>query len=280
MSRNKKRRSGPARVPSSLPGKLEQVGVVTEDMKLPVGSAVIQCILTDNDFSVRSVLIGHTEVDPMNAAHRFVAEVFSLSPQIMQKINGGAPVTMPSVEDIDRQIMGDSSAIRAMNELANKRAKSTDDLRKLDAMRGPAGAAMSPLAGIVSPPFEDDPDPEGTEYLQDPHMGDVVTPDDAAMSPPLEGITGTIDLKLNDAQMVEAGAAMQQNAAQDASDAAQGQQNSTQQERDSKIPEQQAVFSRPECIFNYCPHPEVCQESCLQQSTVRELEKPAEGEGG
>lgn len=265
MSRNKKRRSGPARVPSSLPGKLEQVGVVTEDMKLPVGSAVIQCILTDNDFSVRSVLIGHTEVDPMNAAHRFVAEVFALIPQIMQKINGGAPVTMPSVEDIDRQIMGDPSAIHAMNERASRDA---------------AGAAMSPLARSVSPPFEDDPDPEGTEYLQDPHMGDVVTPDDAAMSPPLEGITGTIDLKLNDAQMVEAGAAMQQNAVQGASDAAQRQQNSTQQERDSKILEQQAVFSRSECVFNYCPHPEVCQESCLQQSAVKELEKPAEGEGG
>lgn len=26
------------------------------------------------------------------------------------------------------------------------------------------------------------------------------------------------------------------------------------------------VFSRPECIFNYCPHPENCKESCLAPS--------------
>lgn len=25
------------------------------------------------------------------------------------------------------------------------------------------------------------------------------------------------------------------------------------------------VFSRPECIFNYCPNPERCQEKCEQQ---------------
>ena len=29
------------------------------------------------------------------------------------------------------------------------------------------------------------------------------------------------------------------------------------------------VFSRKECIFNYCPHPDKCKEECLTQNQRR-----------
>jgi hypothetical protein len=42
------------------------------------------------------------------------------------------------------------------------------------------------------------------------------------------------------------------------------------------------VFSRPECIFNYCPHPENCKESCLAPAGPSHvkgtIEHPAEPE--
>lgn len=28
------------------------------------------------------------------------------------------------------------------------------------------------------------------------------------------------------------------------------------------------VFRRPECIFNYCPHPEHCQNECLKKAST------------
>lgn len=29
------------------------------------------------------------------------------------------------------------------------------------------------------------------------------------------------------------------------------------------------VFARPECVFNYCPHPELCQEKCQSAAEER-----------
>ena len=30
------------------------------------------------------------------------------------------------------------------------------------------------------------------------------------------------------------------------------------------IKRRQPVYSRPECVFNYCPHPDQCQGNCQQ----------------
>lgn len=37
------------------------------------------------------------------------------------------------------------------------------------------------------------------------------------------------------------------------------------EEGDPRITNETEVFSRPECIFNYCPHAEDCKEKCINK---------------
>lgn len=37
------------------------------------------------------------------------------------------------------------------------------------------------------------------------------------------------------------------------------------------------VYSRPECIFNYCPHPEVCQKRGCQSLRAKEQKEERHG---
>ena len=34
----------------------------------------------------------------------------------------------------------------------------------------------------------------------------------------------------------------------------------------SKIPTQDNVYSRAECLFNYCPSPEICADGCMHRA--------------
>jgi len=67
---------------------------VTEDLKLPDGSTVIQCVLHRNaegnggHLDFRAVTIGCDEYDSMNPAHRFLTAVVKRLPDIMAEISG------------------------------------------------------------------------------------------------------------------------------------------------------------------------------------------------
>lgn len=231
MSRNKKIRS---RTAPPRP-KLEETTVITADMLLPAGSASIQCILTEGSFTVRSVLIGATEMDPMNPVHRFLSAIWPMIPELVKQASGSGAVTVPTGAAIDDQIRGNTEAIDALNALASKTSHTTDDMRKLDAM--PANAAgkggLAPDTGLA---------PEDVD----------------AVSPP-EGIVGTINMKLEDAFLSDPNAP-----------------TAGQRAAELDAAKQHAVFSRPECVFQYCPHPDECQESCLNKAAMKALAPPSE----
>jgi hypothetical protein len=72
--------------------QLEETNVVTEDMKLPPGSAVIQCILHTNEdgnggfLDVRAVTIGSNILDMANPAHRFIAAVSERMEELLTQV--------------------------------------------------------------------------------------------------------------------------------------------------------------------------------------------------
>lgn len=37
-----------------------------------------------------------------------------------------------------------------------------------------------------------------------------------------------------------------------------------------------AVFSRAECVFNYCPHPDLCRDACITSAGRRALSEGGE----
>lgn len=73
---------------------LKETEVVTQDMRLPDGSTVIQCILVEGEdgsvqLDFRCITIGASEYNPANPAHRFLQAVAERLPELMEEIAGG-----------------------------------------------------------------------------------------------------------------------------------------------------------------------------------------------
>lgn len=79
--------------------------VVTEDMRLPDGSTVIQCILHRDEsgkaghLDFRCITVGATEFDPTNPAHRFLNAVADRIEEIMAEVTGGTAEFLPEEND-------------------------------------------------------------------------------------------------------------------------------------------------------------------------------------
>jgi hypothetical protein len=74
--------------------KLEETNVITEDMRLPEGSAVIQCVLVQDPngnggyMDVRAITVGADHLDPANPAHRWLQAVSRRMDEIMREVVG------------------------------------------------------------------------------------------------------------------------------------------------------------------------------------------------
>jgi hypothetical protein len=83
---------------------VEVTHIVTEDMRLPAGSTVVQCILhQDQDggtqLDIRCVTIGVDQYDESNPAHRFLSVVANHLPEIMAEVSENAEmVTTGNIE--------------------------------------------------------------------------------------------------------------------------------------------------------------------------------------
>jgi hypothetical protein len=73
--------------------ELQPTAVVTEDMRLPAGSSVIQCILHRSEegafMDVRCMTIGGADLDMGNPTHRFMMAVHDRIEEIMAQVAGG-----------------------------------------------------------------------------------------------------------------------------------------------------------------------------------------------
>jgi hypothetical protein len=135
------------------PSQLEEVKLATEDMRLPPGSAVIQCILTAGAFSVRTILVGTVPnetptFDPLNVAHRFANAVFQRMEEIMAEVNGGGAVYTSSAAEIEMQIGGDDSALQ--RAIAQVEAGGIAEFGSLP----PSGVVAAPDAKPYDPEFD------------------------------------------------------------------------------------------------------------------------------
>lgn len=90
--------------------QLEETNVVTEDMKLPPGSAVIQCILHRNEdglggfLDVRAVTIGSSVLDMSNPAHRFVAAVSERMEEILTQVGEMSELQKIPADDVEARL--------------------------------------------------------------------------------------------------------------------------------------------------------------------------------
>jgi hypothetical protein len=101
---------------------LRPTDVVTEDMKLPAGSAVIQAILhRDADdpklvsIDFRFVTIGTTQLKLANPTHRFLQAVQRRMDEIMAEVTGGIEVGFTATDDdvIEARLRGVQPGIEA-----------------------------------------------------------------------------------------------------------------------------------------------------------------------
>lgn len=85
---------------------LEQVGAVTEDMKLPSGSAVLQMIIhktaEGGTLDTRIVLVGALEVEPNNPAHRLAMILQNRLPELIEEATGITCNAVDAAEIEDR----------------------------------------------------------------------------------------------------------------------------------------------------------------------------------
>jgi hypothetical protein len=97
--------------------ELQPTAVVTEDMRLPAGSSVIQCILHRSEegafMDVRCMTIGGTELDMGNPTHRFMMAVHDRIEEIMAQVAGGPEkVFALDASEVEERLM-------AANEVMN-----------------------------------------------------------------------------------------------------------------------------------------------------------------
>jgi hypothetical protein len=100
---------------NDLNNRLEETNVVTEDMKLPAGSAVLQAVIVkdkhgDGGFlDIRAIAVGCNSLDMRNPAHRFLQAVSNRMDEIMAEVSGGLPY-----EEVDPSVIEEH--ILAANE--------------------------------------------------------------------------------------------------------------------------------------------------------------------
>lgn len=89
---------------NAAPYPMEVTRIVTDDMRLPAGSTVVQCILHqaengDKQLDIRCVTIGADQYDENNPAHRFLSVVANRLPEIMAEVSENAEmVTTGNIE--------------------------------------------------------------------------------------------------------------------------------------------------------------------------------------
>jgi len=94
--------------------------VVTEDMKLPDGSAVFQIIQNISEdgeqgkLDMRGVLIGCETYDPGNAAHRVLAVINNMADQIIAMALPGSSVQRERAQDIEQRIVENGERVNGM----------------------------------------------------------------------------------------------------------------------------------------------------------------------
>src|SRR5258708_3838698 len=85
---------------------LEQVGAVTEDMKLPSGSAVLQMIIhktaEGGTLDTRIVLVGALEVEPNTPAHGLAMILQNRLPELIEEATGITCNAVDAAEIEDR----------------------------------------------------------------------------------------------------------------------------------------------------------------------------------
>lgn len=93
--------------------RVDPVGL-TEDMRLPDGSAVFQIILNTKDgqpnIDMRGVLIGATGYDPTNPAHRICGVIQNRISEIVDEATGGE-IVQETTDDIEARLRVDPAAI-------------------------------------------------------------------------------------------------------------------------------------------------------------------------
>jgi hypothetical protein len=128
--------------------KITPVAGVTEDMKLPNGSAVFQIINTTKDGSphldMRGVLVGGTEYDPLNPAHRILATINNQIDALVAVATGGE-VQSETAEAVENRLaaeqgepgivagydLSDANLARERHELTETEAARQDKLAAL-----------------------------------------------------------------------------------------------------------------------------------------------------
>jgi len=138
--------------------EITPANVLTEDMKLPPGSAVFQIIQNisedgeEGKLDMRGVLIGSETYDPSNAAHRVLAVINNMADQIIAMALPGSSVQRERAVDIEQRILKNGNPM-------------LDNLPRTPGMPPELGMGY---AGTVDPEFrpEDDADykPSGTGY--------------------------------------------------------------------------------------------------------------------
>lgn len=241
---------------SGLP-QLEPTQAVTKDLaELPAGSAVLQCILSGDSFTVRSILIGAQEMDLLNPAHRFMRRLFDMIPQIMEDVNGGQFVAETNEQQLNEQLGGNPDAIHDAVVAAAEQMPVQEPVPGFTAFSG-IGEKAEPLRGYgigIGP--DTDPEWDGRDAYVERADARTKQADEEATTDAHGNDIGTLPRE----SLPETWAASQQDALEHQQpiqgvDLADGP--------DASI----VVYSSDNCVFNYCPHPEQCVNApngCVQ----------------
>lgn len=89
------------------------VQTVTDDMKLPEGSAVFQIIKNvidgQQNLDMRGVMVGTNQYDPLNPAHRLLAAISNNIDKLLEMAGGGI-ATPVNADEIEQRLL-DSNAV-------------------------------------------------------------------------------------------------------------------------------------------------------------------------